>query len=160
MWIKPSNGLVKLNFDGAFKGNPGPSAGGGIIRNSDDQMIYAYSSYYGDFTNTLAELLTLHQGICWLHSHDYARAIVKMDSKLIFDCLTTDVKSPRQCWFLIKFILRIHQDLQFTFQHCYREANTVADNLANLGCDLAFDLDFLDTHSLPSYIHGSIILDN
>lgn len=33
-WSKPPIGLFKLNSDGASKGNPGPSGGGGIVRDS------------------------------------------------------------------------------------------------------------------------------
>lgn len=32
MWKKPLEGWVKVNFDGASKGNPGPSGAGFIVR--------------------------------------------------------------------------------------------------------------------------------
>lgn len=31
-WDKPENGWIKLNIDGAAKGNPGWAGGGGILQ--------------------------------------------------------------------------------------------------------------------------------
>lgn len=45
------------------RANPGSSAGGGIIRNLEGRMIYAYASFYGYTTNTVAEIRALLQGV-------------------------------------------------------------------------------------------------
>lgn len=56
-------------------------------------------------------------------------------------------------------ISHIHQAMHFRFQHCFREANQVVDSLANLGCDQAANVEFLDFPSLPRHIQGSLLLD-
>lgn len=158
-WIKPSFGIVKLNSDGAFRGNPGLSAGGGLIRHSTGRIIHAYASFYGNTTNMVAESRALHQGVKWLHSHQFFGAIVEVNSKVLVDCLSGRAKPPWRCWYFICSILQLQQDMSFQFQHCFREAIKVADALANWGCDQALDFEFLDIRSLPSHIPGSALLD-
>ena len=38
-WVKPPPGMLKLNVDGASKGNPGRSGGGGGLRDSQGNVI-------------------------------------------------------------------------------------------------------------------------
>ena len=54
-WLLPPDGWSKANFDGASKGNPGPSGCGGVIRNSFGEGIAAFASPLGFQTNHLAE---------------------------------------------------------------------------------------------------------
>lgn len=41
-WQTPSQ-VPKLNSDGCSKGNPGVSAGGGLLRDTDGKLIFAYA---------------------------------------------------------------------------------------------------------------------
>lgn len=50
--------------------------------------------------------------------------------------------------------------MHFKFQHCYREANKVADALANYGCDQASSMAFPNPSSIPSSIRSSIALES
>lgn len=93
-WDRPSCGLVKLNTDGACKGNPGPSGGGGMTRGSNGEFIFAFANYYGDGTNTMADLRALFHGVHWIHSNGYRGALVEIDSKMIFYCLTKGHSPP------------------------------------------------------------------
>ncbi|MQM19265.1 hypothetical protein Taro_052266 [Colocasia esculenta] len=45
-WIPPLHGLC-LNVDGASKGNPGISGGGGCVRNSNGDILLAFVFHYG-----------------------------------------------------------------------------------------------------------------
>lgn len=42
IWQKPAAQWVKLNVDGASKGNPGPAGIGGIIRDSRSNLIKGF----------------------------------------------------------------------------------------------------------------------
>ena len=46
-WLKPPANSIKLNSDGASKGNPGPAGGGFILRDHTGNMVYALSNFYG-----------------------------------------------------------------------------------------------------------------
>ncbi|KAM3342700.1 hypothetical protein P3S68_027666 [Capsicum galapagoense] len=54
-WHQPNHWWVKLNVDGCSKGNPGPTGGGGIIRDHVGVMISAFAEFYGECCNNLAE---------------------------------------------------------------------------------------------------------
>ena len=58
-WITPIHGSLKLNTDGASKGNPGQSGGGAVLRNQWGQFVLSGSFYYGFCTNMEAELREL-----------------------------------------------------------------------------------------------------
>lgn len=47
VWVKPSNPWVKLNVDGASKGNPGEVGDGRILRNSSCHFLLAFAEYLG-----------------------------------------------------------------------------------------------------------------
>lgn len=55
-WSPPPEGVFKLNFDGASKGNPGPAGFGGIVRNSRGETQLIYYGSIGWDSNNSAEL--------------------------------------------------------------------------------------------------------
>jgi probable phosphoglycerate mutase len=62
-WLPPPNGFIKINFDGASKGNPGPAGYGAVIRNSEGEILILTAGYLGETTNNVAELTGLLQGL-------------------------------------------------------------------------------------------------
>jgi hypothetical protein len=52
-----------LHFDGASKGNPGPSGGGGIIQEPNQDKVMKYAIGLGIETNNRAEALALWKGL-------------------------------------------------------------------------------------------------
>lgn len=46
-WITPLQGWMVLNMDGVVKGEPGPSCGGGLIRDNTGKMHYPFSINLG-----------------------------------------------------------------------------------------------------------------
>jgi hypothetical protein len=46
-WIPPQTGFLKLNFDGASKGNPGKAGEGGVIKDSGGEIIRMYAASIG-----------------------------------------------------------------------------------------------------------------
>lgn len=60
-WDKLSPGWFKLNIDGSARS--GESSGGGIIRTDNGVFIVAFSHFYGDQTNNMAEFLAVKDGL-------------------------------------------------------------------------------------------------
>ncbi|KAH9288934.1 hypothetical protein KI387_033051, partial [Taxus chinensis] len=59
----PPTAWYKLNFDGASKGNPGDSGGGGVIRDHRGCFVATFSSKMGKQTNHYSEALAALWGI-------------------------------------------------------------------------------------------------
>lgn len=59
-WVPPSDQWALLNTNGAAKGNPGPTGGGGIIRGSQGELVEAFMEKYGVCTSTWAELKAVY----------------------------------------------------------------------------------------------------
>ena len=88
-WRPLVNGYWKLNFDGASRGNPGPSGFGVCIRNSFGDVVAITVSPFPINTNNMAEahaflaglILTKQGNFHWLH--------IEGDSSIIIDaCIT------------------------------------------------------------------------
>jgi len=47
----PGEHFIKLNFDGASKGNPGPAGLGGIFRDSKEKKMWVFAEWGGEMTN-------------------------------------------------------------------------------------------------------------
>eukprot|EP00253_Pinus_taeda_P011292 PITA_11292 len=62
-FIYPRDNFIKLNFDGASKGNPSNAGFGGIFHNSQKQVRWIYAEWGGEMTNNEAELWAIHQGL-------------------------------------------------------------------------------------------------
>ncbi|KAM5582295.1 hypothetical protein ABKV19_002615 [Rosa sericea] len=131
-WTTPSACAVKLNFDGSVNGTS--AAGGFVIRDVHGRPLIAATEQVGTTTVPLAEAIALRNGLVCALERGHNRIEVEGDSKLVIDAVNKVVHPP---WRLLKII----QDIQaiatrfnsISFRHIFREANFVADALANLG---------------------------
>lgn len=62
-WEYPREGWVKLNVDGAPKGNPGEVGAGGILRDSSGAVYGMFAANCGRATSTKSELLAVLRGL-------------------------------------------------------------------------------------------------
>ncbi|KAL0368127.1 UNVERIFIED_CONTAM: putative ribonuclease H protein [Sesamum calycinum] len=62
-WNKPDRGWIKINTDGASKGNLGPSGAGGIARDEKGVAIFAFYEFIGEATNMCAEIFGLFKAL-------------------------------------------------------------------------------------------------
>eukprot|EP00253_Pinus_taeda_P015992 PITA_15992 len=61
IWQPPPHGFLKINIDGASKGNPGMARFGGVIRDGQGHIKDIFHSHLGTATNNMAELMALEQ---------------------------------------------------------------------------------------------------
>ncbi|KAF3639165.1 hypothetical protein FXO38_22816 [Capsicum annuum] len=132
--IPPREGWTKLNTDGCSKGNPGPSGGGGIIRNSQGKILGAFAVQLGHNTNNIAEATTLKIGLEICRDKGISHIDIESDSMLLVKWIQNSASIP---WNVFSEIMEI-RNMMNSFEdsiiwHCYREANKVADCLANFG---------------------------
>nr|XP_027082456.1 uncharacterized protein LOC113704781 [Coffea arabica] len=106
-WRAGGQADMVLNTDGCSKGNPGASGGGGLLRDSAGQLLVAFSAYLGEATSLHAEVLAMFKGV-------QRRCL----------CPWSVRREVEQIWHLVEGV---------QFEHCYREANKIADILSNVG---------------------------
>ena len=62
-WTPPPLGFIKINFDGASRGKPGPTEFGSVLQNHVGEIIHLVVGFLGENTNNVAELLSLIRGL-------------------------------------------------------------------------------------------------
>lgn len=143
-WLRPPEGSLKLNFDGASRGNPGAAGIGGVIRNQDGDIIHIYCRALGVCTNNEAEFAALEQGLKIIRTMRRGNFIVEGDSALTISVARrlqagTKANKATKHWRLAKATESIEEVIAnlrgIVFQSVRRNANGLADFLANHGAD-------------------------
>ncbi|XP_071921377.1 uncharacterized protein [Coffea arabica] len=107
------------------------SGGGGLLRDSAGQVLVAFSAYLGEATSLHAEVLAMVKGVQVCLGKGFLPRVVQSDSKLLIDILQRRCLCP---WSVRREVVQIwHLVEGVQFEHCYREANKVADILSNVG---------------------------
>jgi ribonuclease HI len=78
-------GFIKLNFDGASKGNPGLYSFGVVFRDDQGNILLILAGSLGHDTNNVAELWALIQGLITANRMGFTKLIVEGDSQIILD---------------------------------------------------------------------------
>jgi len=127
-----------LQFDGASKGNPGPSGGGGIIQDPNQGTVMKYAIGLGIDTNNRAEALALWQGLKLAIQHNIQDLIVIGDSRIIIQAMVKKSHSHSiKLQSLLDKIRIITSKLKSCqFFHVLRDQNCNADQEANQGVHL------------------------
>jgi ribonuclease HI len=141
-WTPPPTGFVKVNFDGASKGNLGPAGYGAAVRDPSGLILLMTAGYLGETTNNVVELTGILQGLQLAISLPSHQIILEGDSQVIIQLIskilhgaTPQKISPswRLASLLENFAKLCNRSLSITPSHVKRKANAVADYLANEG---------------------------
>lgn len=134
----PSAGKVlTLQFDGGSRGNPGPAGLGVTVAGENGKPLYELGEYIGRCTSNVAEYRALCRGVEAAVALGAEKLMVKADSELVVRQLNGiyKVKSPglKPLFQQALNLMRQIKDVRVT--HVYREANSRADQLANMAMD-------------------------
>ena len=159
-WETKETGRYTLNTDGCAKGNPGIGGGGGILRDSTGLPMIGFSAYLGETTCLRAEACALLIGLQICIHNGFGNICVQSDSLVLIGIIQRRTQCP---WKIRRYVNQIWQLLDDPprFTHCYREANTVADALSNVGISHPDkQIEIYDTFStFPRLARGAIRLD-
>lgn len=159
MWNFPPSVWVKINFDGAAKGNPGQVGCGGVIRDENGRCIVAVELPMGTQTNHLSEAMGTFQTLQIANQLRCRKVWIEEDSNNIIQFL----KGKSSTSWKIKNIINASKNLINTFKefyitHNYRERNSVANYFANIGVRINtrkvwFNEDTLNFKVRSLYMH-------
>ncbi|WP_436930337.1 ribonuclease HI [Halosimplex halobium] len=136
--IREGGGRAHVYFDGACRGNPGPSAVGWVVV-SGDGIVAEGGHTIGRATNNQAEYEALIEGLRVASDYGFDEVDVRGDSELI-------VKQVRGEWDtndpdLREYRVTVRELLtgfdEWSLEHVPREINDRADELANEALDEA-----------------------
>jgi ribonuclease HI len=144
-WSPPAPGFIKLNFDGASKGNPGPVGFRVVLRNSQGSIMLITADNIGHNTNNAVELWGLIKGLQLAQDNGHHKLIIEGDSQIILSLFAkilngADPDNISPCWRLTTGLSAIatliSPHLVLIPSHVRRKSNQVADKLANIGVAL------------------------
>lgn len=157
-WRKPNEGWVKLNTDGASHGNPGEATAGGALRDEEGNWIGGFVLNIGICTAPLAELWGVYYGLYIAWERRVARLELEVDSEIVVGFLTSGISDSHPLSFLVRLCYGfLSRDWLVRVSHVYREANRLADGLANYAFSLP--LGFY-SFNLPPDIVNPILLED
>lgn len=154
-WEPPCEGWTKLNTDGASRGNPGMATAGGVLRDHTGCWRGGFSLNIGICSAPLAELWGVYYGLYIAWERRITRLEVEVDSKLVVGFLKDGVSESHPLSFLVRLCHGfLSRDWIVWVSHVYREANRLADGLANYAFTLT--LDFLALDVAPSVVESLV----
>ena len=131
-WCVPPNGWIKGNFDGAAKGNLGRAGCGGVLRNHIGNVIDAIAVPIGHSNSHIAEATAALYTMKLAVDLGYSKLWLEGDS---FNIINTLNNKNSISWSIEAKVMEIKSLIQHfdkvVISHTYREANGVADWIAN-----------------------------
>ncbi|KAK9983118.1 hypothetical protein SO802_032643 [Lithocarpus litseifolius] len=133
-WEKPTSGWMKLNTNGSSDDLVGVAGGGGLIRDEQGNWVAGYTRRVGKANSFTAEAWALRDGLVLCCQLNLSSIVVESDAKALIDALNNPVHDISVVSPLLDDCKQLAaQFSRIVFRHIYREANSCADHLANMG---------------------------
>lgn len=119
--------------DGGSRGNPGPSAGGFVIMNDREEVIFEGGEYLGVMTNNLAEYQAVYLALQRAKALGARVVNLRNDSLMVINQLNGIYQvRNRELWPIHDRIRKLAQEFdKVTYTHVKREFNRLADGMVN-----------------------------
>jgi ribonuclease HI len=124
---------VIVYSDGGSRGNPGPSASGFIVMNSDEHVVHEGGMYLGITTNNIAEYQGVRLGLEKAKEMGAKTVDFRLDSLLVVNQMNGiyNIKN-RELWPIHERIVGLVATFdKVSFTHVKREFNQLADGMVN-----------------------------
>ena len=82
-WTPPDDGWVKLDVDGASRGNPGEAGCGGLMRDATRRWLGDYTCNFGICNALTAEIWGALNGLHLAWELGFRKVILKSDSRVM-----------------------------------------------------------------------------
>nr|XP_027120504.1 uncharacterized protein LOC113737473 [Coffea arabica] len=154
-WTKPPAQRYKLNTDASVVNER--ASGGGLLRDSDGRLIFAFYKEFGEKGVLQAEALALLEGLRACAAKGVQEVLMEVDSAVLVPLVKSLALGGWSHCNLLRRIRRLLDQVSVSFIHIFREANMVVDRLAALqGCpSMVFD----SVQQLSREICGCLAMD-
>ncbi|CAN1256841.1 Putative ribonuclease H protein At1g65750 [Linum perenne] len=133
-WEPGPNEWITVNTDGSVLKQESKAAAGGIIRDHLGRGMVAFTMNLGCCTVTRAELRGAITGLELAWSYGFRNIDLQLDSRVATAILTcADDPIHQYATEVLSFRELCNREWRVEIRHVYREANKVADFLANQG---------------------------
>ncbi|KAJ9136204.1 hypothetical protein P3X46_033305 [Hevea brasiliensis] len=100
------------------------------------QWKTGFVARYGICSSVHAEIQALAHGLQLAWDMGCRVVVVELDSEVVFGLVSKGKPINKNLHWLVSYYKGLlNREWQVILQHCYREANNVADRLANMGMD-------------------------
>lgn len=125
---------VKLDTDGSFRVSSKSTSCGGVLQDDFARWLAGFAANLGSSSSPLAELWGVFYGLHFAEQRGFRKLSLEVDSKVVLDLLLHDIPADHPYFgFIAISKALIVSGWEFKMSHIYREANLVADAMANLG---------------------------
>lgn len=123
--------------DGGARGNPGPAAGGVVIKDVAGKILAAYGEYLGEQTNNFAEYSALISALKKARELGATEVECVLDSELIVKQMKREyrVKEPTLQKLFMQAYNASAQFKKISYRHVPRAQNKEADRMVNKALD-------------------------
>ncbi|CAL1384527.1 unnamed protein product [Linum trigynum] len=149
-WKPPREGWIQLQTDGSFYSSTGSAAAGGLLRDHLGRCSKAFVCNLGTCSITCAELKAAAVGLKIAWDEGHKKVELNIDSETAIAIIKNSVDDDHRHGLLaatINKLLSLEWEVKIT--HVFREMNSAADYLANVGHCYSFG-----THSFDVYEVG------
>ncbi len=128
---------VRIETDGASRGNPGEAAGAAVLYDEQGRQLARVGRYLGRTTNNVAEYTGLIAGLEVAAELGATELEVRADSELMVRQLSGvyRVKNPGLQTLYLEVVRRLAKFASYRIVHVPRERNRAADRAANEAVD-------------------------
>ncbi|GAU20014.1 hypothetical protein TSUD_273490 [Trifolium subterraneum] len=154
---KPTRGFVKCNTDGAVNQTIHKAACGGVIRDDTGAWIGEVARNLGSCTVLMAELWGILTTLQMVWDKGYRYVSLESDSAIVVSLINKGCPPSHPYVSIVSLINRLKmKDWQVQISHIYRQANQVADWIANYAlCTYGFQYSQSPTSGLcEPYLAG------
>lgn len=158
-WNVPGEGEIKWNVDGSVRSG-GYACCGGVLRDHNGHWVCGFAHNMGDSTIMVAELTGILNAMKCVDLDETRKVIVETDSFSSVQMILSGVSNTHPCAPMISRIKHMLETFpnRFAIHHVFREANQVADRMANFAHQLPEG--FHEYREMPSCCYLSMFHDD